>query len=228
MKKSLVEQAEIIEETIYSFGEEIANSITHGIGALLSIAALALLVILAVTQDDPVRIISAVIYGSSLILLFLFSTIYHSLPGSRIKKIFQLLDHCAIYLLIAGTYTPVLLISLKGAWGYSLMVAIWSLALFGIFFKVFYGEERFPKISLFTYISMGWLIIIASTEMITAIPPGGLILLAIGGVVYTSGVAIYVRDDLPYNHAVWHLFVLGGSACHFFAVYKYVLAPVQI
>ncbi|HID81682.1 MAG TPA: hemolysin D [Chromatiales bacterium] len=228
VKKSLVEQAEIIEETIYSFGEEIANSITHGIGALLSIAALTMLVILAVTQDDPVRIVSAVVYGSSLILLFLFSTIYHSLPGSRIKKIFQLLDHCAIYLLIAGTYTPVLLISLKGAWGYSLMVAIWSLALFGIFFKVFFGEERFPKLSLFTYISMGWLIIIASTEMISAIPPGGLILLAAGGVVYTAGVAIYVRDDLPYNHAVWHLFVLGGSACHFFAVYKYVLPPVQV
>lgn len=229
MSTSLAKQTRASEQTTYySLGEEIANSITHGIGAILSIAALTMLLILAVTQDDPVRIVSAAVYGSSLILLFLFSTLYHSLPGSRIKKIFQLLDHCAIYLLIAGTYTPVLLISLKGAWGYSLMVAIWSLALFGIFFKVFFGEERFPKISLFTYISMGWLIIIASTEMVTAIPPGGLILLAAGGVVYTAGVAIYVRDDLPYNHAVWHLFVLGGSICHFFAVYKYVLPPMQV
>lgn len=228
MSKFLVEQAEAIKQTTYSFGEEIANSITHGIGALLSIAALTMLVILAVTQDDPVRIVSAAIYGSSLILLFLFSTLYHSLPGSRIKKIFQLLDHCAIYLLIAGTYTPVLLISLRGAWGYSLMVAIWSLALFGVFFKVFFGEERFPKISLFTYISMGWLIIIASTEMFANVAPGGLVLLAVGGVVYTAGVAFYVWESLPYNHAVWHLFVLGGSVCHFFAVYKYVLPPVQV
>jgi len=215
------------ETSYYSLGEEIANSVTHGIGALLSIVALTMLVILAVTQDDPVRIVSAAVYGSSLTLLFLFSTLYHSLPGSRIKKIFQLLDHCAIYLLIAGTYTPVLLISLKGAWGYSLMVIIWSLALFGIFFKVFFGEERFPKLSLFIYISMGWLIIIASTEMMTAIPPGGLVLLAVGGVVYTAGVVFYVRDHMPYNHAVWHLFVLGGSICHFFAVYKYVLSPIQ-
>ena len=226
MNKYLTKQVENLTEAGCTLGEEIANAITHGIGALLGIAALTLLVLLAVTQNDPVRIVSAAIYGGSLILLFLFSTLYHSIPGSRIKKIFQLLDHCAIYLLIAGTYTPVLLVSLKGAWGDSLMVVIWSVAVFGIFFKIFFGEERFPKVSLFTYVGMGWLIVVAGAEMLSAIPAGGLILLAAGGVAYTAGTVFYVRDDLPYNHAVWHLFVLGGSVLHFFAVYNYILAPV--
>ena len=215
----------VVFEGEYSLGEEIANGITHGIGAVLSVAGLTLMVLLAVTQGDMARITSALVYGMSLILLFVTSTLYHSFQSPRIKSIFQILDHCAIYLLIAGTYTPVLLISLRGAWGYSLMAIIWSLALFGIFFKVLW-REQFPKLSLLLYILMGWLIIVASTQMFANIPTGGLVLLLMGGVIYTAGTLFFVWDRIPYNHAIWHLFVLGGSICHFLAIYRYVMAPV--
>lgn len=214
----------VVFEGEYSLGEEIANGITHGIGAVLSVAGLTLMVLLAVTQGDMARITSALVYGMSLILLFVTSTLYHSFQSPRIKSIFQILDHCAIYLLIAGTYTPVLLISLRGAWGYSLMAIIWSLALFGIFFKVLW-REQFPKLSLLLYILMGWLIIVASTQMFANIPTGGLVLLLMGGVIYTAGTLFFVWDRIPYNHAIWHLFVLGGSICHFLAIYRYVMAP---
>lgn len=158
MKKLSRLNHSVSESSIYSLAEEITNAITHGLGAILSIAGLTLMVVLTVTQDDPLKTVSAIIYGSTLILLFLVSTLYHSIQHTKTKNVFQLLDHCAIYLLIAGTYTPFLLISLKGLWGYTLMAIIWGMALFGIFFKVFF-LDRFPKISLFTYILMGWLII---------------------------------------------------------------------
>lgn len=218
----LAEKAHHLAESAYSIGEEIANTITHGIGAILSIVALVLMVVLAVTQSSVIAVVSASIYGASLVLLFLASTLYHSFQKPGIKSVLKVLDHCAIYLLIAGTYTPFMLISLQGAWGYTMTAIIWSLALFGVFFKLFY-RHRFPKLSLFTYIAMGWLIIVASTEMVAKVPTGGLVLLAAGGLVYTLGTIFYVWERIPYNHAIWHMFVLGGAVCHFLAVYLYVI-----
>jgi len=212
-------------EQAYHLGEELANSITHGVGALLSVVGLTLMLILAATENDAMRTASSIIYGSTLILLFLFSTLYHSFKHHSVKDVFQVLDHCAIYLLIAGTYTPFLLISLEGAWGYSLMAVIWGLAIFGIAFKVRF-RERFPKVTLLTYLLMGWLIVVAASEVMARIPAGALTLLIAGGAIYTVGVVFFIWDRLPYNHAVWHLFVLGGSVCHFFAIYGYVIPSV--
>ncbi len=206
----------------YSFGEELANAVTHGIGAVLGIAALIALVLLALTQDDPVRLASAITYGVSLILLYLASTLYHSVPGPKAKVFFQKLDHAAIYVLIAGTYTPVLLISMEGAWGYTLMVIVWSIAVFGVFFK-FFLHGRFEKLSLFTYIAMGWIIVLAGSEVIIRVPLGGLLFLLAGGLAYTFGTIFYANDRIPYNHAIWHLFVLAGSVFHFIAIFYYVM-----
>ena len=224
-KSEILEKAEALSECGYSLGEEIANSLTHGIGALLSVVGLTQLLVLAANEGDAIRVASSIIYGSSLILLFLFSTLYHSFKHHSVRVVFQVLDHCAIYLLIAGTYTPFLLISLKGGWGYSLMAVIWGLAVFGVVFKICYGE-RYPRVSLMTYLSMGWLILIAGAEMIARVPMEGLVLLAAGGLIYTIGTLFFIWDRMPYNHAVWHLFVMGGSVCHFFAIYGYVIPSV--
>lgn len=215
-------QAQKVVEGAYSIAEEIANSVTHGIGALLSIAALVLMVVLSITQSSTIAVVASAVYGSSLILLFLASTLYHSVQRAHVKKSLKIFDHCAIYLLIAGTYTPFMLISLRGAWGYTMTAIIWSLALFGVIFKIFY-TEKFPKLSLFTYIFMGWLIIVASSELMSKVPVGGLVLLVVGGLVYTLGTIFYAFDKIPYNHAIWHGFVLGGAICHFFAIYLYVI-----
>lgn len=206
--------------------EEIANSITHGIGTLLSVAGLTLLVTYSILGNDPWRIISASIYGTTLILLFLASTLYHSLQYSRVKKVFKLLDHCAIYLLIAGTYTPFLLVSMRGTIGWLLLATIWFLALLGIIFKLT-CIERFKKLSLATYILMGWLIIVASKELVQNLSMEGLVWLVAGGILYTVGIIFYVWHRLPFNHAIWHLFVLGGSICHFFTIFFYVLSPTN-
>ncbi|BFM12916.1 hemolysin III family protein [Simiduia litorea] len=206
----------------YSFAEELANSISHGLGALLSIIGLTLMVIVSVAADDGWKLASAIVYGTSLVFLFLASTLYHSIPNPRAKGVLRVVDHCAIYMLIAGTYTPFMLINLRGAWGWTIFAVIWSLALFGIFFKLFF-RYRFPKISLFTYILMGWLVIVATSEMLTKVPSGALWLLLAGGLVYTFGAIFYKWERIPYNHAIWHLFVLGGSTCHFLAVYLYVI-----
>jgi hemolysin III len=207
---------------LYSKAEEIANSITHGIGAFLSIMALVLLVSIALERHDPMGVAGATIYGSSLILLFLASTLYHALRGQRLKPILQMVDHCSIYLLIAGTYTPFLLISLQGAWGYSLLAIIWTLAIIGILFRIVFGE-RYPRFALFTYLAMGWLIIIAAGQMLTHVPPGGLTLLAIGGLLYSGGAVFYAMEKIPYNHAIWHLFVLAAAVMHFLSIYLYVI-----
>jgi len=206
----------------YSFAEELANSISHGLGALLSIIGLTLMVIVSVAADDGWKLTSAIVYGSSLVFLFLASTLYHSVPNPKAKGVLRVVDHCAIYMLIAGTYTPFMLINLRGAWGWTIFAVIWSLALFGIFFKLFF-RHRFPKISLFTYIMMGWLVIVATSEMLAKVPSGALWLLLAGGLVYTFGAIFYKWERIPYNHAIWHLFVLGGSTCHFLAVYLYVI-----
>lgn len=203
----------------YSFFEELVNSITHGLGALLSVVALTLMVVVA---NDAFEMTSAIVYGSSMVILFLASTLYHSVTHTPAKNVLKLLDHCAIYLLIAGTYTPFMLISLKGAWGYSILSVVWTLAVIGIYFKLVY-KQRFPKISLVTYLAMGWLIIIAAPQMIANVATGGLILLASGGAAYSLGAVFYAFKKIPFNHAIWHVFVLAGSVCHFLAIYLYVI-----
>ncbi|MCB9008142.1 MAG: hemolysin III family protein [Ardenticatenaceae bacterium] len=209
----------------YSVGEEIANSVTHGIGAGLSVAGLTLLVALAAIYGDVWRVVSFSIYGSSLVLLYLASTLYHSIQHPKVKRILRIFDHSAIYLLIAGTYTPFTLVSMRGPWGWTLFGVVWGLALLGIAFKtVFIG--RYEKWATAAYVLMGWLVVIAFKEMLVTVPPGGIVWLVIGGVVYTLGVLFYAWEKLPYNHAIWHLFVLGGSICHFFAILFHVL-PVQ-
>lgn len=208
----------------YSLGEEIANTLIHGLAALLSVAALTIMVVVALNSEDPARLVSALVYGISLVVLFCVSTIYHGLPGRRAKKIMQIVDHMAIYLLIAGTYTPVLLISIKGTFGYTMLAVIWSLALFGIAFKFFY-KLKHPRVSMFTYLAMAWCCIIVSPTFIANVPAPALWMLLIGGLVYTAGTIFYSFENIPYNHAIWHVFVLGGSACHFFGVFLYIIIP---
>jgi len=209
----------------YSIGEEIFHAVTHGIGAGLSVAGLTLLVVLAVLKGDITQVVSFSIYGGSLVLLYLASTLYHAFQNPRVKKIFKIFDHAAIFLLIAGTYTPFLLVGLRGAWGTTLLVIIWGIAILGVSFKAIF-IHRFEKLAVLGYILMGWLGVIATKEMIANIPLGGLAWLAAGGAAYSLGVIFYALKKIPYMHAIWHLFVLGGSICHFFAVLLY-LAPAS-
>ena len=208
----------------YTLGEEIANGITHGIGALLSVAALVILVVMGAIRGDAWHVVSFSIYGSSLIILFLASTLYHSIQHPKAKPFLRRFDHASIYLLIAGTYTPFTLISLRGAWGWSIFGVVWGLALAGIIFKMFF-IGRFEVLSTVAYVGMGWICVIAYRQMIDSLTPSGLAWLIAGGVVYTVGVLFYAVRKIPYGHAVWHLFVLGGSICHFFAVQT--LVPVS-
>ncbi len=209
----------------YSPAEEIANSITHGLGALLSVAALTLLVTFAAHQADAWRVVSFSIYGTTMVLLFLASTLYHSLQHPKSKGVFKILDHCSIYLLIAGTYTPFLLVSIRGITGWILFTVIWTLAITGIVFKVRFGS-KYKKLSIATYILMGWLVLVASQELASSISASGMYWLLAGGLFYTFGTVFYLWKKLPFNHAIWHLFVLGGCACHFFAILFHVLPPI--
>lgn len=209
----------------FTLGEEIFHSITHGIGSGLSIAGLTLLVVLAILFGDVYQIVSFSIFGASLVLLYLSSTLYHGFQQPRIKHIFKKFDHASIYLLIAGTYTPFLLIGLGGSTGWTFLFIVWGIALFGVVFKILF-IERFQVLSVVTYLLMGWLCVFIFREMVASIPLGAIIWLAIGGLFYTVGVIFYALQKIPYMHAVWHFFVLGGSLCHFIAVLLY-LAPVQ-
>lgn len=205
-----------------SVGEEIANSVTHGVGALLSLAGMALLIVRAVMYGTAIHVVSFAIYGTSLFLLHLSSTLYHGLHAPRAKRVFWVFDHAAIFLLIAGSYTPFLLISLWGAWGLTLMIAIWTLAILGVLFKsLFIG--RFRKSSVALYLAMSWLIVLAGRELWLKVPHEALVFLAAGGLFYTGGVVFYCWKRLPFSHMIWHLFVLGGSACHYFAILFYLL-----
>lgn len=201
----------------YSWREEVANSVTHGIGAGLSVAGLTLLVVLAAIYGDVWRVVSFSIYGSSLVILYLASTLYHSFQNPRVKRVLRVLDHASIYILIAGSYTPFLLVSIRGVLGWTLFGVVWGLALLGMIYKLFF-IGRHEVLATAAYVLMGWLCVFAFKEMLVKVPPGGLTFLIVGGVVYTAGVIFYAWEKLPYNHAIWHLFVLGGSICHFFAV----------
>ncbi|MTD28279.1 PAQR family membrane homeostasis protein TrhA [Erwinia sorbitola] len=207
----------------YSVAEEIANSISHGIGCLLGVIGLVLMLNQAIdSHAGALAIVSYSLYGGSIILLFLASTLYHSIPGEKAKFWLKKLDHSAIYLLIAGTYTPFLLVGLRSPLAHWLMVVIWSLALAGILFKLVFAH-RFEALSLVTYMLMGWLSVIVLYQMVMRLPAGSVWLLAAGGIIYSLGVIFYVAKRIPYNHAIWHGFVLGGSLCHFLAIYLYVM-----
>ncbi|MDN2668939.1 hemolysin III family protein [Vibrio sp. 14N.309.X.WAT.E.F5] len=206
----------------YSDIEERANAITHGLGVVLGVVGLILLLIRAFDyRADMLTITSMTVYGSSIILLFLASTLYHSITTEKTKRLLKTLDHCAIYLLIAGSYTPFLLVGLRTPLAMGLMAVIWGIALVGIIMKIAF-VYRFKRLSLFIYLAMGWLSLIVVYQLAMNIDIGGLVLLAVGGVIYSLGVIFYVAKRIPYNHAIWHLFVLAGCACHFFAIYLYV------
>ena len=205
----------------YSTKEEIANSVSHGLGTLFSTIALILLIVNALSDHNMLKLISFIIYGSSLIILFLSSTVYHAVTSPPLKKIFKLFDHCAIYLLIAGTYTPLMMITLAGTLGYSMLVIIWIIALAGISFKVKFGHQ-YKKLSLATYVGMGLIAFSIIHELHQVLAPNGFTLLVLGGAIYLLGVVFYAQKKIPFNHAIWHLFVLAGASCHFFMIYFYV------
>jgi hemolysin III len=202
--------------------EELANSITHGVGLALSIIGLIVLIVLSVTRGTAWHILGCTIYGVTLVLLYSASTLYHSFRTPRLKRTLRILDHTAIYLLIAGTYTPFTLVNLRGFWGWTLFSLVWGLSVFGIVWKFFHAE-RFQIVSTLIYLAMGWLVLIAIKPVTIALPLSGILWLVAGGIFYTVGVLFFGLKRLPYNHAIWHVFVLAGSTCHYFAVMFAVL-----
>jgi hemolysin III len=206
----------------YGFVEEIANSVTHGIGLALSVAGLTLLVTFSTLSGDPWRIVSFTIYGATLVVLYVASTLYHGVPNPAAKKILRRVDHASIFLLIAGTYTPFVLVVLRGGLGWTLFGIVWTLAAFGIAVKIVF-TGRFEVLTVILYLGMGWMGVMAIKPMISALPPSGLALLVAGGLAYTIGVIFYAGRCIPFNHAIWHLFVITGSICHFLAVILFVL-----
>jgi len=210
----------------YSVLEEYLHAATHGVGVILSILGLSWMLTLSISAGDPWKIVASSIYGASLIMLFLASTVYHGLHGSKHRQLFKMLDHCAIYLLIAGTYTPFLLVAMRGTAGWWMLGTIWVLATAGIIKKLVL-KHRFPKLALATYLGMGWLAVIVVPQMATAIGTSGLAWLIAGGLCYTLGAVFYAADRMPFNHTVWHIFVLGGGVCHFLSIVWHVL-PVTV
>lgn len=206
----------------YTAKEELFNALTHGVGLIVSIVGLVLLVIKANAHHaDTLTMTSYVVYGASMVLLFLASTLYHSIAIPKAKRWLKTLDHCAIFILIAGSYTPFMLVSLRTPLAIGLMAVIWVLAIVGVVIKMMF-VYRFKKVSLATYLIMGWLSLIVIYQLVLHVQLNGIILLAAGGVVYSLGAIFYAAKKLPYNHAIWHLFVLGGSVCHYLAIYLYV------
>lgn len=206
--------------------EEWANALTHGTGLAASLIGLPTLVLVAAKGGSARQIVASSVFAATLVILYAASTLYHALPLSRAKRILRVVDHSAIYLLIAGSYTPFTLGVLSGAWGWSLFGVIWGLAAVGILYKTLLGI-RFPRLSVLLYVGMGWLAVLAIGPLAAALPAEGLAWLIAGGLCYTAGVPFYVRDRLRYRHAVWHLFVLAGSACHYAAVLQYATVPLR-
>jgi len=201
----------------YSLKEEIFNGITHGIGALSSIIALVVLVAFASINGDALQIVSFSIYGFTLLFLFTSSTLYHSIFHEKSKKVFRVLDHASIYLVIAGSYTPIALLAMDGFWGWTILALIWSLAILGIVLKAL-KLNKSKSSSALPYIGMGWLIVIAIIPMINTLPAGLLAWLLVGGIIYTLGVVFYVCKKIPFNHGIWHLFVLAGATVHYLGI----------
>ena len=209
-------------DRVLTIGEEIANSVTHGVGLIASLVAFPVLLLRAQSSSDSTAVAGAAIFGATLILLYATSTVYHALPISKGKELFRVLDHSAIYLLIAGTYTPFALGPLRGPWGWTLLFIIWALALVGIGSKLTIGF-RLPHLSTALYLAMGWLIVVAIKPLVETIPHAGLLWLAAGGVAYTGGVVFYAMKRVRYAHMIWHLCVAAGSVCHFIAVLRYAI-----
>jgi hemolysin III len=208
----------------YTVSEEVANSVTHGIGWVLSVFGIAYLVNRAAATGGTLRIVSCAVFGITLVALYASSTLYHALPAERPKRVFRVLDHSAIFLLIAGTYTPLSLVALGGGWGWSLFGSIWFLATIGILLNtIAHGRWRWLSITL--YVTMGWLVVVAIKPVAAALDNRSLMLLIAGGLAYTIGLAAYASKRLPYAHAVWHVFVLAGSVLHYFAVLGSVAVP---
>jgi hemolysin III len=210
----------------YSFGDELASSIIHGIGIVLSIAGLAVLVAFAALHGNALTVVACAVFGTSLVLLYTASTLYHSISVAAAKPALRALDHIAIYVLIAGTYTPFTLIALPGPWGWSLFAAVWTLALAGAALEL--GLlRRYHHLAVLLYVGMGWIGMIAFKPLIAHLQLGGMLLLIGGGVAYTAGVPFYLWRRLPYHHALWHVFVLAGSVLHFLAVLLYVIPDAR-
>ena len=207
-------------ERTQSLREEIANSLSHGVGLMAVVAAAPVLVLSAVQQGGAARIVGASVFAATMVLLYLTSTLYHALPRNRAKRVFQVLDHTAIFLMIAGTYTPFTLGVLRGTWGWTLFGLVWGLALAGVVLTAA-GGGRYPKLRTGLYLAMGWLILIAIKPLWLRVPSWGLFWLFAGGVAYTVGVVFYAAKRVRYSHFVWHLFVIAGTACHFIAVLRF-------
>jgi len=203
-----------------TLGEEISNAVSHGVGLLGAFAAVPFLVVTAVLNKETPAVVSSSIFGASLVLMYLASTMYHSLPAGKAKRVFQILDHAAIYILIAGTYTPFTLVVLQGAWGWTLFGIVWSLAIMGVVLKTT-GYLKQGHWSTVLYVLMGWVVVIAIKPLVSQLSFWGIVLLALGGLCYSLGVYFFVKDNKRYYHFIWHLFVLAGSVCHFFAVLYY-------
>ena len=212
-------------QKLYTAGEEIAHALTHGLGVVLAIAGLTVIVARATLYGNAWHIAGAAIFGSTLVLMYAASTLYHSIPAAHLpntKKVLRIIDHSTIYFLIAGSYTPFTLVTLHGPWGWALFAWTWGLALAGVVFKIF-ATGKFEKLSLAIYLGMGWCIVVAIKPLLDTLATGGLLLMLLGGLSYTGGVVFYVLDHKKYFHAIWHAFVLGGSVLQYFAVLFYVI-----
>jgi hemolysin III len=201
--------------------EEVANSIVSGVGFVFAVAGSIVLVARACNYGTARHIVSCSVYGATLIFLYAASTLYHSIHVARAKAILRVFDHSAIFLLIAGTYTPFTLVNLRGVWGWSLFGVIWGLAALGITFQAWLRRRPVARVGL--YVGMGWAVVVAVKPLFATVAPGGLVLLLVGGLAYTTGIGFYARRGLAYHHAIWHVFVLTGSICHFFAIFFYVI-----
>lgn len=207
----------------YTLGEELISSISHGLGAVFGVVALVLCVVKAAAGGNSLAVVSGALYGSMLILLYSMSTIYHALKKNMAKRVFRVIDHCTIYLLIAGTYIPIVLVGIGGVWGWSYFGVVTGAAILGIVFNAI-DVERFKVFSMVCYIAMGWVIVFGFRPLAAAVPREGIILLLAGGVVYTLGAILYgIGGKAKYLHSIWHFFVLGGSILHFIMIYRYVL-----
>lgn len=211
-----------ISRAQYSKTEEIANWVTHAVALLLSITALVLMVVYSARYGDAYHVVSSAVFGTTLILLYSASTLYHLVPVSRVKKVFQKLDHAMIYLLIAGTYTPYTLVNLRGPWGWSIFGVVWGVALTGLLLELIM-KKRLGWLSVSLYLCLGWLIVVAVKPLMVHLGGGGMVLLVAGGLFYSLGVIFYLWKRLPFQHAIWHIFVIAGSLCHFFSIFLYVI-----
>lgn len=200
-----------------TLGEEITNAILHGVGFGLAVAALVVLVVLASRYGSVWHVVGFAIYGATLVILYLSSTLYHSFPEGKVKRLFHIFDHAAIFLLIAGTYTPITLITLRGPLGWTIFGIVWAIAILGVIFKAFW-ITKLKILSTILYIAMGWLVVVALKPLLAALNQTSATFLIVGGLLYTVGTIFYVWRSMKYNHAVWHLFVLAGSICHFFTI----------